>query len=441
MQLVLAQDLTLQSAVKQLPQCAQVCLKEALAQSSCEPTDTICICMDEQLQANVGTCLLQACTLKQALSTKNATATVCHAPIRYSGENARVSNIILAVVTAVCALTRLVYKAIVSAGELGYDDYSVLAAVICGVPSVIIIDRFSVPNGLGRDVWTVSFDQITEFVKYLYVLEILYFLQVALLKLTLLFFFLRIFPKTITKRLLWATVAVNCLSGVAFVFVAIFQCNPISSYWTRWDGEGTGKCININALAWSNAIISIVLDIWMLALPLHQVFQLQLSWRKKLGVAIMFCVGTFVTVISILRLRSLVTFAASNNPTWDQTSVLNWSNLEINIGIICACLPALRIILVRMFPKIMGTTKATEQPYYGTGSQSYASRHVGSASASRPEKSFASASRGNPAAITYTKTFEVRHTESDEQSLVGMELSHFAHKKANPSSSTSVSSV
>lgn len=45
----------------------QVCLKEALAQSSCEPTDTICICMDEQLQANVGTCLLQACTLKQAL--------------------------------------------------------------------------------------------------------------------------------------------------------------------------------------------------------------------------------------------------------------------------------------------------------------------------------------------------------------------------------------
>lgn len=148
-----------------------------------------------------------------------------------------------------------------------------------------------------------------------------------------------------------------------------------------------------------------------------------------------------MTVISILRLRSLVTFAASNNPTWDQTSVLNWSNLEINIGIICACLPALRIILVRMFPKIMGTTKATEQPYYGTGSQSYASRHVGSASASRPEKSFASASRGNPAAITYTKTFEVRHTESDEQSLVGMELSHFAHKKANPSSSTSVSSV
>lgn len=217
---------------------------------------------------------------------------MCHAPIRYSGETIRISNIVLSVITAVCALARIIYKAVFSIGELGYDDYSVLAALITGVPSIIIIDRGIVPNGLGRDVWTVGFDKITEFVKYLYALEVLYFLQVATLKLTLLFFFLRIFPKPIIKRLLWATIAFNCLNGVAFVFAAIFQCQPISFYWTKWDGEGHGQCVNINGLAWSNAIISIVLDIWMLALPLYEVFHLQLSWRKKLSVAVMFCVGT-----------------------------------------------------------------------------------------------------------------------------------------------------
>jgi hypothetical protein len=45
---------------------------------------------------------------------------------------------------------------------------------LAGVPSVIVIDRGIVPNGLGRDVWTVPFDNVTNFVKYLYVLEALY---------------------------------------------------------------------------------------------------------------------------------------------------------------------------------------------------------------------------------------------------------------------------
>jgi len=238
--------------------------------------------------------LLRSCisTDHQYIATKNLTTTLCHAPIRSKGNDIRVSNIVLGVVTAVCALLRIFYKAIFSVGELGWDDYSVLAALIAGVPSVVIIDRGIVPNGLGKDVWTVPFDNITNFVRYLYALEVLYFLQIALLKLTLLFFFLRIFPKPLIRRLLWATVAFNVLWGFAFVVTAIFQCQPISFYWTSWDKERPGKCVNINALAWTNAIVSIVMDIWMLALPLYEVFQLQLTWRKKVSVAMMFFVGT-----------------------------------------------------------------------------------------------------------------------------------------------------
>lgn len=440
-QLVVAQESALLAVIEQLPQCAQVCLATAVAQSPIQHTDQASVCADAKLQGAVEACVLQSCTLRQSLTTKNVTATSCHAPTRYSGDSIRVSNLILSIVTVVCGLSRIIYKAAFSIGELGYDDYSVLAALIAGVPSVVIIDRAIVPNGLGRDVWTVSFEQITNFVRYLYALEILYFIQIALLKLTLLFFFLRIFPKPIIRRILWATIAFNCLNGLAFTLVAIFQCRPISFYWTKWDKEGSGQCIDINGLAWTNAIISIVLDIWMLALPLFEVFHLQLSWRKKLSVAVMFCVGTFVTIISILRLRSLVNFAASSNPTWDQADVINWSNIEINVGIICACLPALRVILVHLFPKILGTTKATERPYYAHGSQSQGMKKGGSALASGPGRSAVSNGARDPNAITYTKTFEIRHADSDEQSLVQMEMDQFGPQKPkNTSSSTSISS-
>jgi hypothetical protein len=148
-----------------------------------------------------------------------------------------------------------------------------------------------------------------------------------------------------------------------------------------------------------------------------------------------------VTVISILRLRSLVNFAASSNPTWDQADVINWSNIEINVGIICACLPALRVILVHLFPKILGTTKATKRPYYAHGSQSHAMKKGGSALASGPGRSAVSHGTRDPNAITYTKTFEIRHADSDEQSLVQMEMDQFGPQKPkNTSSSTSISS-
>ncbi|KAJ4334626.1 hypothetical protein N0V95_009118 [Ascochyta clinopodiicola] len=361
-------------------------------------------------------------------TTKNVTATTCHAPVRNKSETARVANIVLSVVSVACGVTRIVYKAVYSMAELGWDDYTVILTLLAGVPSVVLIDRASLPNGLGRDVWTVPFDRITAFVRWLYVLEILYFFQITLLKLTLLFFFLRIFPKTIVRNVLKGTIIFTILYGLTFVIIAIFQCRPINHYWDNWDLEHDGKCININALAWSNAIISIVLDIWMLVLPLYEVFRLQLSWRKKLSVAIMFLVGTFVTVVSCLRLQSLVTFAASSNPTWDQVQVINWSNIEVNVGIICACLPTLRVILVKIFPNIMGTTKASSQAYharYGYGSRGQGMGTGGS-------KVGQTSGRGVNE-ITYTKTFEIQHADNDEVEL--MHMDEFGKRSPKPRSS------
>lgn len=64
-----------------------------------------------------------------------------------------------------------------------------------------------------------------------------------------------------------------------------------------------------------------------------------------------------VTIVSILRLRSLLKFGSdSTNPTWEFFDIGIWSTVEINVGIICACLPSLRLLLVRMFPKLLGTT-------------------------------------------------------------------------------------
>lgn len=73
-----------------------------------------------------------------------------------------------------------------------------------------------------------------------------------------------------------------------------------------------------------------------------------------------------MTVISIIRLHSLITFANSANATWDDLKVSLWSTIEINVGIICACMPTLRLLLLKAFPRLSATYRNMSGYYGGT---------------------------------------------------------------------------
>ena len=65
------------------------------------------------------------------------------------------------------------------------------------------------------------------------------------------------------------------------------------------------------------------------------------------------------TIISIIRLTTLVSFARSVNVTWDSWSISLWSAMEMHTGIVCICLPSMRIILVRLFPRLRDANSAS----------------------------------------------------------------------------------
>jgi hypothetical protein len=134
--------------------------------------------------------------------------------------------------------------------------------------------------------------------KFLYVNEILYSTEVFTVKICILIFYLRIFPGSTIRRLIWFTIVANIVGLVAFDVATIFQCRPVQHYWEGWDGEHKGHCLSINSLVWANAAISIFFDFWMLALPLSQIRPMSLHWKKKLGVSLMFAVGLLYVVCS-----------------------------------------------------------------------------------------------------------------------------------------------
>ncbi|KZL84097.1 cfem domain-containing protein [Colletotrichum incanum] len=304
-----------------------------------------------QLPTCAVTCILSA--IQGSPYAKGVFEATCNRTVRdHSPEYARLTWVLLGLSTFVVA-ARLIYK-FFSSAQLGLDDLFTLLAYLAVIPSFVINIAGLIPAGLGKDIWTLTPRQIESFGYWFYLLEPMYFVQMGLVKMSILCFYMRIFDRAGLGKFLWGTVAFNAINTVVFLIVGIFQCTPISFYWTRWDGEKQGTCININAVAWANAIISIVLDLWMLYLPLSRIRTLNLHWWKKLAVTLMFCVGTFVTIISILRLQSLVRFAKSMNPTWDQFDIAFWTCLEVPTGIICCCMPAIRLILIKTFPKLFG---------------------------------------------------------------------------------------
>lgn len=226
------------------------------------------------------------------LDAKNVTATTCHFPVRDRGDLYNRINITFGVISGIFFLTRLYFKVFIAKTEFWLDDWFIIVAFFTAIPSTVMNTQGLVAHGLGRDIWTLEYSMITDFVKFFYIMEIMYFTHVPMLKISILFFYLRIFVGNTVHRVLYSTLVVNCVFGIVFLFIIAFQCSPISYYWTLWDGEHHGTCLNINAAGWSNAAISIVLDLWMLAIPLSQLSRLNLHWKKKIGIALMFIVGT-----------------------------------------------------------------------------------------------------------------------------------------------------
>ncbi|KAM5354799.1 hypothetical protein ACJ41O_001445 [Fusarium nematophilum] len=416
------------------PDCAAGCIITAFAGGLCAPKNQTCICTNEQFQQNVTACVTVSCTIPESLMTRNSSLTNCGAPVRdRSQEYVVISNIMAAFAAAFVAI-RFGYKIFIASLDLGMDDWFVLATMVACIPSAVITAKGTTVNGLGRDIWTLTSTQITKVLSYFYIMAWLYFLQTALVKLSIITFYMRIFPAREVQRVLWITFILTSIWGVAFVFTAIFQCRPIPYFWKQWDGMHKGTCADANAITWSNASMSIALDLWILAIPLWQLRSLKLHWKKKAGVALMFCVGTLVTVVSILRLQALVTFGTSPNKTWEFYDVSVWSTIEICVGIMCACLPQLRMVLVKLFPVLAGTTQRSKGNHYyqyGSGVRSKTAgtqgRTVGTVTTSteRPNSEQGIESSG----IVFQKSYTVQYSESDEISLVDMTNSGTGKKR------------
>ncbi|KAI0418964.1 hypothetical protein F5X98DRAFT_336817 [Xylaria grammica] len=358
--ILLGSSLGQSDLVRSLPSCAAQCFEETLSRSSCASSDLACLCGDAVFLGAVQKCEATSCTVKETLTSTNATLAACGVP------RGDVSNTVLAIPASFGSLAILLYlsrifdRVYLMKLALGWDDYLLTAGVILGAVLNFVCYPM-VQHGMGKDFWSLSFPNIDITLELLYIAEIFYFPSEMFTQLSILAFYRRVFAQTSTllRRGTTLLMVFVVLFGIANTLVIIFQCTPIQFFWTGWSGETTGRCIDINIFSWARAAIEIAVDIGIISLPLRDIVRTQLSWRMKAQVFVMFALGFVVTIVSIVRLQSLIQFAQTKNPTYDNAPGIYWSVLECDIFIICACLPSIRSITLKIFPQFFGTKKDT----------------------------------------------------------------------------------
>jgi hypothetical protein len=131
-----------------------------------------------------------------------------------------------------------------------------------------------------------------------YVDESLYLTVILLTKVSILSFYLRIFPRrgfqNITKVVL---VFVIC-TGVVILFLQLFQCLPVAYNWDK--SIPNGRCLSVNTLTYTHAAMSIFQDLIILVLPVSELATLKLERKQKLGVFFVFQVGALYATPHIL---------------------------------------------------------------------------------------------------------------------------------------------
>ncbi len=138
----------------------------------------------------------------------------------------------------------------------------------------------------------------------------------AVIKVSILLFYRRLFPRentTPTWRLCHLLLMILSVAlGVIGIFGFVFQCAPIAYSWDLTIPGG--HCINRGAFARFTNVGNIVTDILILVMPIPIVWSLHLPKNKKIGVCLLFLLGGFVCIASVVRFYYLKDYARGRDP-------------------------------------------------------------------------------------------------------------------------------
>ncbi|KAL1796639.1 hypothetical protein ACET3X_005179 [Alternaria dauci] len=242
----------------------------------------------------------------------------------------------------------------------GLDDWILTATMIPTVGLTVVVCLATEKYNFNRHVWDVRPEMFVPERKITFVLYLLYIISGGMIKISILLFYRRLDSLSITRTFriaTWASIVAIALFCTAFSVVLVTACSPLDAFWYRFDivkqisGYSYHCWINEYADLLSASIISALQDAIAAFLPTLLYWKLQMPRRQKIALGAIFALGYLVCIVAAVR--SYYVYRIFNDPLYDSTweSWPAWllAVLEIQLGVICASAPALKVFFTHYF--------------------------------------------------------------------------------------------
>lgn len=171
------------------------------------------------------------------------------------------------------------------------------------------------------------------------------------IKLSVLLFYRRMVKDSVSRAWMYTIwtfifITVGAYVGTFVTFMTI--CQPLEAYWLayRFNPPYTTEfhCIDGQAFDLAISVLLGASDIWSVVIPCLMLrhYQLDVTFRQKLGLNFIFCLGLLATGAGIARSYYLWQIDHTSDIFRQGFYLFVWSLVECHLGIICACLPSLR---------------------------------------------------------------------------------------------------
>ncbi|KAF6224620.1 hypothetical protein HO173_012963 [Letharia columbiana] len=271
-------------------------------------------------------------------------------------------------------LTRIYIRSIIIK-KIGLDDMFiviglVIALVVCAMTSLSVhyIQQYFSDRSHGQTVAAISNFTLAQ--KLLALSLPVGIFSGLCTRLSVCLFLLRIFRSIRAWR--WGLYAVMAFATAVVIpthIILLAHCQPIRK---QWDPLSPGTCwspLILSRTSYAYGVTSVLCD-WILAtLPIVFMWNLQMRVRVKVGICALMGMGYFTGICALVR-----TLLDKEQPFLKPTDEYLqsgpaqkaiWAILEVNVGIIAACIPTLKPLFDHSRPshlRFFRSDKAADTP-------------------------------------------------------------------------------
>ncbi|KAK1985718.1 hypothetical protein LZ30DRAFT_355846 [Colletotrichum cereale] len=261
----------------------------------------------------------------------------------------------MAILTTVVVIARLWVRRTVKGLTFGLDDWLMIPGQIVSLGMIASMVLLVKLGGVGMHTYDVSYARIYLSYQIEFAAVLLYVASIFFIRMSITAFLYRLMALgSTTKRiLLIITYVLLVLQFIIQTLVYVFAYKPIAANWD-FDVRLAGfTSINISLEFFILTIFNLFVDIWLLFLPIHTIWNMNMGLRARIGILWIFFFGAIACVGAAVRTAYIHKVFDSWDALWNGVGVMYGALTEISFGLVSASMPALNHIIVKWLPKLL----------------------------------------------------------------------------------------